>query len=214
MHYLKCNRCGKLVEVKTEYLIFCPFCDKKLTNCYSSWKEANNDKTFDDFKQLVCISEDDLPKEKQKSKFNTKKGLKYWAIFTICFACFYAIGQLGGERIAQLFRKPSFDKAMMEYASEINKHCPIMIDNVTRLENAIALPDNIFQYNYTIINSVKDSINVEGLKNYLEPSIVNFVKTNPDMKIVRDNKTTISYYYKDKNGVYLFTISVKPEQYE
>jgi len=60
----------------------------------------------------------------------------------------------------------------------------------------------------------KDSIMIDDLRNYLEPTIINFVKTNPDMKKMRDFKTTVNYYYKDKTGVYLFTISVKPEQYE
>ena len=89
-----------------------------------------------------------------------------------------------------------------------------MIDNVTRLDNAIALTGNTFQYNYSIVTMVKDSINIEKLKNYLEPRIINTVKTEPMMKIIRDNKTTVNYSYKDKSGVFLFTISVKPEQYE
>ena len=29
-----------------------------------------------------------------------------------------------------------------------------MVDNATRLDNAIALPGNTFQYNYTIVNMV------------------------------------------------------------
>lgn len=89
-----------------------------------------------------------------------------------------------------------------------------MIDNATRLDNVIALLDNVFQYNFTLVSMTKDSININELKGYLEPSIINFVKTNPDMQTMRDNKVTINYYYKDKEGVYLFTISVKPEQYE
>ena len=47
-----------------------------------------------------------------------------------------------------------------------------------------------------------------------DPRIVNNVKTEPQMKIVRDNKTTINYSYKDKAGGLLFMISVKPQQYE
>jgi len=61
---------------------------------------------------------------------------------------------------------------------------------------------------------VKESINIEEMRQYLEPNIVNFVKTQPDMKTMRDNKTTVNYSYKDKEGVFLLTISVKPDQYE
>src|SRR5665647_51752 len=71
------------------------------------------------------------------------------------------------------FKSPSFDKQMMQVASELNKTCPIMVDAETRLDNAVALPDKIFTYNYTLINQVKDSLNVEELKNYLTPLVTN-----------------------------------------
>jgi hypothetical protein len=211
--FLKCNNCGHFNEVKTEYLTFCSGCSKKLDNNYSDWLRRNSDKSFDDFKQMVCTSSK-TETVKTKAKSSGPKGLKYWISFALAFAIFYGIGQFGGEKIADLFRKPAFEKALMESASEINKSCPIMVDNATRLDNAIALPGKIFQYNYTLVSMVKDSINIDDLKNYLEPVITNQVKTNPDMKGFRDNKTTVNYYYKDKTGVYLFTISVKPEQYQ
>ena len=53
----------------------------------------------------------------------------------------------------QLFFKPaSFDAAMMEAANALNKTCPIMVDQDTRLDNAVAIPGNIFKYNYTLVN--------------------------------------------------------------
>lgn len=107
----------------------------------------------------------------------------------------------------------SFDKTMMEAASEFNKSCPIMVDGVTRLDNAIALPDNIFQYNYTLINMGKNSVNIDELTSYLEPIIVNNVKTNPGLKSYRENRVTMVYYYKDKNGNYLTEIEVSPDKY-
>lgn len=212
MHYLKCNKCGHLNEVKTEYLVFCTNCNKKLENCYSEWSIRNSDKTFEEYKELICTTEK-ADASKELTKTRKVKGLKYWIGFAVIFAFFSVIGQMGGEKLIELFRKPAFDKAMMEAANEINKSCPIMIDNATRLDNAIALPNNVFQYNYTVVTMLKDSVNIDELKNYLEPTIINSVKTNPQMQTMRDNKVTVNYYYKDKVGVHLFTISVKPEQY-
>lgn len=213
MHYLKCNHCGHFNEVKTKYLVFCESCSKKLDNTFNEWANRNPDKSFEDYKQLICTTEKtDLSKELHKTK--NIKGLKYWIGFAVAFSVFSVIGQIGGEKLAGLFRKPAFDKALMETASEINKSCPIMIDNATRLDNAVALPNDVFQYNYTLVSMTKDSVNIDELKAYLEPAITNFVKTNPDMQTMRDNKVTVNYYYKDREGVYLFTISVKPEQYE
>jgi len=113
-----------------------------------------------------------------------------------------------------LFKAPNLDKIMMKTASEINEACPIMIDSETRLDNTIVLPSNVFQYNYTLINMYKEDIDIDMLKTYIEPNIINFVRTNPDMKFQRDNKVTINYYYKDKDGNYLFTITITPLQYQ
>jgi hypothetical protein len=114
----------------------------------------------------------------------------------------------------QLFFKPvSFDKAMMEAASQLNKTCPIMVDQDTRLDNAVALPNNIFQYNYTLVNLNKSEVNIDTVKKYVEPGLINNVKTNPDLKAFRDNKVTMAYSYKDKNGEFVLKISVTPDMY-
>jgi len=112
-----------------------------------------------------------------------------------------------------VFAPPSFDKVMMKAASEINESCPIMVDQDTRLDNAIALPDNILQYNYTLVNWVKDSVDLKAFEDYMQPMILNNVKTNPDLKIYRDNKTTMAYNYKDMNGVFITKISITADQY-
>ena len=116
--------------------------------------------------------------------------------------------------IQPLFSTPNIDKELMKVASEINKSCPIMIDNETRLDNTMALPSKTLQYNFTLISMEKETVDSIELKSYLEQNIKNNVRTNPDMKFFRDKKITTNYYYKDKNGIYLFTISATPEQYK
>jgi hypothetical protein len=108
---------------------------------------------------------------------------------------------------------PTFDKVLMQTASELNKTCPVMVDKETRLDNAVALPENVFQYNYTLINVVKDSVNIQAFEDIMKPMILNIVKTNPDLKIFRDNKVTMSYNYQDMNGVFITKISVVADQY-
>ena len=39
-------------------------------------------------------------------------------------------------------------------------------------------------------------------------------KTNPNMKDYKNNKVTMSYNYRDKNGVFTLKINVTPEMYE
>jgi hypothetical protein len=217
MYFLKCNHCGHLNEIKSEYLVFCSNCKKKLENSYSDWQRRNPEKTFDDYKQLICISEIDIQRSNIKPKSNRKAitiSFVSLAAFAVGFAIFYIIGHIGGDKLFTMFNNQVYDKVMVEMASKISKQCPIMVDNVTRLDNVIAMPNNVFQYNYTIVATVKDSIKVDEAKSIMEPRIINNVKTEPSLKYMRDHKTTINYNYKDKVGVFLFTISVKPEQYQ
>jgi hypothetical protein len=140
---------------------------------------------------------------KSEKRINTKIILGLVIGFTIMFF------------ISQSFyKKPTVDKLMMQAASELNKSCPFMVDNETRLDNSISLVGNIFQYNYTLINREKDKIDIPLVKRLSEPDKINIVKTSPIMKIMRDNKVIVNYHYRDKNGYYLFTISVKPEDYK
>lgn len=120
-----------------------------------------------------------------------------------------------GLLIQNYFNKPvSFDQAMMQVASELNRSCPIMVDSETRLDNAIALPDNKFQYNYTLINYTIDEIDIQQLRDNIEPGIINNVKTNPDLKTFREHAVSMVYAYKDKNSEHLLKIEVNSDQYD
>ena len=112
------------------------------------------------------------------------------------------------------FKAPTFDKQMMQIASELNKSCPMMVDAETQLDNAVALPENTFQYNYTLVNLERETVEISELENYLQPIILNNIKTNPDLKTFRDNDVIMAYNYKDRNGEHLFKLSFKPENYK
>jgi hypothetical protein len=97
---------------------------------------------------------------------------------------------------------------------EVNKTCPKMIDKETRLDNTIALSDRTIQYNYTMVNLEKESIDIDYFEENLKPIILNEVKTNPGLKNFRENKVTMSYYYKDKNGKFLIKLKFNPDSYK
>jgi hypothetical protein len=126
-----------------------------------------------------------------------------------------AIGIIGFYIVKSfLFQAPSIDKQNMMIASEINKSCPIMVDSETRLDNLIALPENILAYNYTLINLVKDSLNPLEIEKAVKPMMAKTIKTHPDMEYQRKNKTTLSYNYRDMNGEHVLQFSIGPKDYE
>lgn len=99
MYYLKCKSCGHLNEVKSEYLIFCSNCNKKLENNYSDWIKRNSEKTFDDWKQLFCTTEITTPTNETSTQKKIK-GLKYcWICRCLChFLRNWTIGRRKNSR--------------------------------------------------------------------------------------------------------------------
>lgn len=181
----QCTNCGTDNSTRAKYCMNCGF-------------------SLPNYQPEVKVEEPVKPKKK---KFSAAQ----WIGFIAAFLVFYALGNWAFDFAV---KRPSFDKAMVEMASQINESCPIMVDSDTRLDNAMALPDNTFQYTYTLVNAEKDSIDIDSLREYLTPQITNWVKTNPDMEKFRELKVKINYLYKDKFGVYLLTVEVTPEDYE
>jgi len=156
----------------------------------------------------------EIPEQQETQSVSTKPKGNRKRIRTIAGIVVGVLVMIGIQQFLFKLQTPTLDKALMHSASEINKSCPIMVDAVTRLDNAIAMPSNSFQYNYTIMSMEKMAVDTLQIKSKLEPQILRLLKTNPQMKDMRDGKVTMIYYYKDKNGDYLFQIAVTHQQYE
>ncbi|QED37601.1 zinc ribbon domain-containing protein [Antarcticibacterium arcticum] len=180
-----CTQCGEDNPVTSK---FCASCGYALPK---------------DSSQPVADPSATTAMEKKSSK-NTIPGTIAGVIFFLL--SFFAVQHF-------FFNEPVFDTTMSKIADEINKQCPMMVDADTRLDNALVLPGNVFQYNYTVMNAELENIDVQAFKTYLEPIITNAVSTDPQMQFQRDYKTTMNYNYKDKNGRHLFLISVTPDKY-
>ena len=61
----------------------------------------------------------------------------------------------------------------------------MMIDKETQFDNAVAMPDKVFQYNY-ISQYGKGLVDTIAIRNYIIPIATNNAKTNPDMKYQRE----------------------------
>lgn len=102
-----------------------------------------------------------------------------------------------------LFKAVTIDKINMMIASEINKTSPIVVDFETRLDNTMVQPENIFAYNYTLINFVKESIGSLQIENAINPRMIQTINNYPDMEFKRNHQTTLSYNYSDKDGQHI-----------
>ena len=209
MHYLECSNCGHLNEVNNEFVEFCFKCKKKMDSSFSSWQIQNPEKTFEEYKRLVCISEEEAPQVALKPK----RKFRLWLILALTIATF-AVMYTVGYRIGSYYFTEStqkIEKELAGFCTEINRSCPTMIDQITRLDGALIIPPKTIRYSYTLmISETMDTLSVKG---DMQPNMLNLIKTSPEMKALRDNRVTFTYSYRDIKGRYLFAITIKPEDY-
>jgi hypothetical protein len=144
MYYLKCSTCGHLNQLDNENLLFCSKCNKKLENNFRDWKRINSDSSLDDFKKLICISEQEIPSKITKP--NKKKSFKYWIGFTITFALFYGGAQIGGEKLVSLFKseKTSQEILSQEWITKTYGNYGLTVETpVVLIEKELAFPDQL-----------------------------------------------------------------------
>lgn len=133
-----------------------------------------------------------------------KKLLIFGAIL-LCGVIFVAVQII-------FFKTSSPDREVLKFAKEMNKQCPTMVDVETRLDKVNAFADNSLQFDYTLIYRDKDSVSIGNLKQYMEPEILNKIKTSPTLSKYISKDLTWIYSYNDKNGDFIFKITYTPEQ--
>lgn len=68
MHYIKCSHCGKLVEIKSQYMVFCPVCKKKMDNSYAEWSKRNPGHSYEEYLSEQAVSDTALEGVRQQRK--------------------------------------------------------------------------------------------------------------------------------------------------
>jgi hypothetical protein len=134
------------------------------------------------------------------------KKLMIFGAILLCALLFVAVHVL-------FFKYSSPDKDVLKFTKEMNKHCPTMIDLETRLDQVNALADNTLHFNYTLIYRDKDSLAIDNLKTFMEPVILNKIKTSPALSKYLDKNLTWIYSYNDKNGDFIFKITYTPDKF-
>jgi hypothetical protein len=110
-------------------------------------------------------------------------------------------------------KNKSVGKELTALVTNYNSACPMMISNDIRMESVNTLPHNTIQYDFTLVNVQKESIDINALKKSVEKEILASSKKNPSLEAFRDNGSTVIYNYKDRNEKELFKIILTPEMY-
>ncbi|WJS95387.1 hypothetical protein NYQ10_02795 [Flavobacterium johnsoniae] len=103
---------------------------------------------------------------------------------------------------------------VVELVAKYNKNCPLNIQEGIRLDS-VSLPEERFvQYNLTLLNVVKETAEINVIKEEIEKSLISTAKANPGLQVFRDNDYTLIYHYSDKKKEFLFDVKILPDQYK
>jgi len=115
---------------------------------------------------------------------------------------------------SRIYSDDDFKKILQTISIEVNKSCPKMEDRDTRLDSTSCPKGKIFQYNYTLIQLLKDSMDAELLHYSFEPAMINNARSNPELAFFRENKVTLVYHFNDKFGNFITKVSIGPDKYK
>ena len=115
--------------------------------------------------------------------------------------------------VFKLIWSSSNNDPLQDLVSNINKMCPVMLDTENRLNKVSIVGEKTVQFDLALVNISADQLDATMLKSRIEPIVINEAKTNVQMEPFRSNQAVMIYNYSDKNGKPLFSIEVKPEDY-
>ena len=101
----------------------------------------------------------------------------------------------------------------LEVVEKFNKKCPMMIDSETRIDGIEVKKPNTILYKYTLMHVSVENVDTALFEAALRPGIVNTLKTNPDLKEMRDLKANFEYYYKDRENKFIYSFLITPDDY-
>jgi len=135
---------------------------------------------------------------------NSERNMKKWFVFLvltlfICSSC-----------------KESKKERFQRVAKEYSKRCPVRVDENTRMDSMLYIPEqNINRYYYTLmgVSASQDSINKK--RKTIEENLIFAVKNSIGLKEYKDYNTIIEYvFYSEKDSSELLKISVTPNRYK
>ncbi len=97
----------------------------------------------------------------------------------------------------------SANQNLFAAAKEINKKCPMPIDENTRMDSASVYNEFMITYHYTVHTVNSKDVDLKKFKATMETTMNAKYKADAQLAVYRDNNIAIAYDYKDNNGTFL-----------
>lgn len=103
--------------------------------------------------------------------------------------------------------------AIADVADDLNKLCPEMMDEDTRLDSAVAPGNGSLAYYYTMVNYATEDLDTTEFKRLLTKDILKMLLYEDEIQNLSKLHVTLVYIYLDKDGRQLSTITFPYQTY-
>ena len=104
--------------------------------------------------------------------------------------------------------KSNKERALHQVVNEINKSCPIFVDEQTRLDYSEIDENGFFHYVYTFPMKSKSDVDIPSFY-YSQSKMLNKEhESNPSLSNFRDNDVTLRYTYFDMYNNQIISIVI------
>ncbi len=184
MLYIKCTQCGFNNPVKSETILFCESCNKKLEHNFKDWHKMHPDKTFDDFSKQYCISEFDLNVQNLPAQ-NRKRTFRVAAIILgsafVFLIILGAVGYYVGKRYLDENFKTQTNQTLLTESwkevqigkSDLQLKLPFALEKqeIPLPEAAKNMIDTMESYSHLSDNGFKVMVSVANYKEGIETNL-------------------------------------------
>jgi TPR repeat protein len=98
-------------------------------------------------------------------------------------------------------------------ATTINRQCPRMIDQITRIDSAMSGPGSQLTYNYTVTTITSSEVDVGKLHEDLYATLVSSIRNDTSMMRLANKGVIFHYNYFGKDGAILTKITLDNENF-
>lgn len=143
----------------------------------------------------------ELTPEEKKKKRNASIGV----VIGVCVAMI----------VSALFTQNNHfsDNDLLKEVKKGNNLCPMLIDEFTRIDS-FSMPKSKTFMQHATIDIIKEEANLDTIRKYIEPGLLENAKTNPQLKLARKNNITIVYSFNDINGEIFYEYTITPDMYK
>ncbi len=135
----------------------------------------------------------------------------FFSIVLFASIIFYSCGNKSNNNDTKNNDNQSY---LEDVAKQAGKLCPMDVDTETRWDSVTAPGGNKLKYYYTITVDIPAEFDVNIFNVNMKNMLVNTVKSNALMNVLKNKNVIFVYQYNDKSGNLISEISITPEDYK